>query len=644
MSETMLQPESPNLKTLRKTDPVAAQRLQRLLKKRRQKERRKQAKLSCKQAPVRDYGVPPVVSEEELKTLAQEGDALEAELEYVAPDLDQQIESVKQFFEPKPLVKGEDEIVADNGSSTESEGDDVEPSKMSDKSKANEMDSVAQEFADIFARYESLCQREYMKVTEEDFSLLEEDIGEDDPEAAMERERLMLKFEEEVNANKLDQPEKKKTKEPVSRKRLKQLIRPAVSVLKMQCTRPDCVEVWDSTAPDPHTLVWLKAYRNTVKVPAHWNQKRKYLSGKRAIEKPPFRLPEYIEATKIGEIRAAILERESQKSLKQKQREKSRPKSNRMHVDFQTLHDAFFKYATKPPMTKFGDIYYEGKEREEKTRTFKPGHLSSRLKEALGLVLSSTPPPWLLLMQRYGPPPSYSNIKVPGLNTPLPSGAQWGFHAGGWGKPPTDQFGNPLYPGVFAEAAPPVDQEPRDLAPPTYWGALVEALSDSDEENSTDADMDEAGGSTAQLEPEGKPPVPDESLAPPSDPSSLAELQTAQMGLNLVQAAPSGLLPISAAATSGTHSIISAGMATPMSAMGLGGLMTPSALLNAGVATPVSVAPSVPPSEFSPESIKEELRRHDEAARKAKEAAGQIEEVPAPEDAAKKKKKRQFKF
>ena len=30
------------------------------------------------------------------------------------------------------------------------------------------------------------------------------------------------------------------------------------------------------------------------------------------------------------------------------------------------------------------------------------------------------PPPWLIAMQRYGPPPSYPNLKVPGLNSPIP--------------------------------------------------------------------------------------------------------------------------------------------------------------------------------------------------------------------------------
>jgi ribosomal protein L25 (general stress protein Ctc) len=33
-------------------------------------------------------------------------------------------------------------------------------------------------------------------------------------------------------------------------------------------------------------------------------------------------------------------------------------------VHFQVLHDAFFKYQTKPKLTGVGDLYYEGKEFE----------------------------------------------------------------------------------------------------------------------------------------------------------------------------------------------------------------------------------------------------------------------------------------
>jgi splicing factor 3B subunit 2 len=37
-------------------------------------------------------------------------------------------------------------------------------------------------------------------------------------------------------------------------------------------------------------LVFLKAYRNTVPVPRHWCHKRKYLQGKRGIDKAPFQV------------------------------------------------------------------------------------------------------------------------------------------------------------------------------------------------------------------------------------------------------------------------------------------------------------------------------------------------------------------
>lgn len=57
-------------------------------------------------------------------------------------------------------------------------------------------------------------------------------------------------------------------------------------------------------------------------------------------------------------------------------------------------------------------------------------------------------------MQRYGPPPSYPNLKIPGLNAPIPESCSFGYHAGGWGKPPVDETGKPLYGDVFGTHAP----------------------------------------------------------------------------------------------------------------------------------------------------------------------------------------------
>ena len=41
-----------------------------------------------------------------------------------------------------------------------------------------------------------------------------------------------------------------------------------------------------------------------------------------------------------------------------------RPKLGKIDIDYQKLHDAFFKWQTKPRMTMHGDLYYEGKEFE----------------------------------------------------------------------------------------------------------------------------------------------------------------------------------------------------------------------------------------------------------------------------------------
>jgi len=77
-----------------------------------------------------------------------------------------------------------------------------------------------------------------------------------------------------------------------------------------------------------------QGYRNTVSVPRHWSQKRKYLQGKRGIEKPPFKLPDFIEATGISNMRQAYAEKEDGKKLKAKQRDKMAPKMGKMDINY----------------------------------------------------------------------------------------------------------------------------------------------------------------------------------------------------------------------------------------------------------------------------------------------------------------------
>lgn len=62
-----------------------------------------------------------------------------------------------------------------------------------------------------------------------------------------------------------------------NRKARKEARRMKVAYLKSICQRPDYCEGWDVTSPDPILLMYLKAYKNTVNVPVHWSQKRRFL-------------------------------------------------------------------------------------------------------------------------------------------------------------------------------------------------------------------------------------------------------------------------------------------------------------------------------------------------------------------------------
>lgn len=271
----------------------------------------------------------------------------------------------------------------------------------------------------------------------------------------------------------------------LSKKKLRRLNRMSVAQLKQLVERPDLVEMHDTAAHDPRLLIHLKSSKNTVPVPRHWCFKRKYLQGKRGIEKPPFNLPEFIKATGIMEMRQAVDEKEDQKTLKQKTRERVRPKLGKLTIDYQKLHDAFFRWQTKPRMTIHGELYYEGKEFETRLKDRKPGDLSDELRIALGMPIGpgklKFPPPWLIAMQRYGPPPSYPSLKILGLNAPIPEGCSFGYFVGGWGKPPVDEIGRPLYGDVFG-----IQQEgsgiPREEeVDQSLWGEL-ESSEDEDEE------------------------------------------------------------------------------------------------------------------------------------------------------------------
>ncbi|EIW72250.1 hypothetical protein TREMEDRAFT_72698 [Tremella mesenterica DSM 1558] len=298
--------------------------------------------------------------------------------------------------------------------------------------------------------------------------------------------------------------------EGMTRRERRKAAKLTVSELKQLVDRPEVVEWFDPDARDPRLLVSLKSYRNSVPVPVHWNAKRDYLAGKRGIEKPPYLLPPWIADTGIGEMRDAVKAKEAAQSLAQKTRERVQPKMGKIDIDYQKLHDAFFKFQQKPSMSKFGEAYYEGKELETDLRTKKPGELSSELIEALSIP-PLAPPPWLIAMQRFGPPPSYPNLRIKGLNAPIPPGAQWGFHPGGWGKPPMDDFNRPLYGDVFGvmQGAEIAHQNEIDRA---LWGE-IEVMEEEDEDEEEEEEEEEEAV-PARGPSSGK--APDDGLQTPS--------------------------------------------------------------------------------------------------------------------------------
>lgn len=206
----------------------------------------------------------------------------------------------------------------------------------------------------------------------------------------------------------------------------------------------------------------------------------------------PFKLPEFIESTGIGKMREQSGDKN--KTMKQKMRERMQPKMGKIDIDYSVLHDAFFKHQQKPKLTSHGDLYYEGKEYEIRMKPYKPGRLSPDLRGALGIPENS-PPPWLINMQRYGPPPAYPNLKVPGVNAPLPESANYGF-----GRLFIDEKGFTVYADCHGLNK--AVYERRQLKQ-EYWGAVREVEEeDEDEDEYEDEEEEEDQSEQAQLEEE----------------------------------------------------------------------------------------------------------------------------------------------
>ncbi|ESL10394.1 spliceosome-associated protein [Trypanosoma rangeli SC58] len=209
----------------------------------------------------------------------------------------------------------------------------------------------------------------------------------------------------------------------------------------------------DGNAEDPYFTVLLKSVRRSVPVPRHWSQLRAFLGNQADRERATDIVPPEIAALGVERIRAT--------------RDK---KANPDQVSFVTCFISGTPLRRKQfhvNLSRFGDIFYEGKWLPKAHH--EPGHLSQRLRAALGMGPHS-PPPWLYGMQAMRRlPPAYPTLKVPGLNAPIPPGAQWGNGEGQWGQPPRNENNTFLFPGVMEEVA-------AEEAPSVYWGTVPPLL------------------------------------------------------------------------------------------------------------------------------------------------------------------------
>lgn len=348
----------------------------------------------------------------------------------------------------------------------------------------------------------------------------------------------------------MSESEPEEEEEPMSRKQRRLAQRMSVAELKQSVRKPEIVDWVDVASHDPQLLVHLKGYRNAVPIPPHWSSKRDYLGLRRGVHKPPYELPSYIAETGIAGLRDAMVSADANKTLKTRTRERVQPKLGRMDIDYQKLHDAFFRFQTKPPLSSFGDTYFEGKEIQAHTRTRRPGELSTALKEALSIP-PLAPPPWLIAMQRYGPPPSYPHMRIPGLNAPIPKGAQWGFHPGGWGRPPLDETGQPLYGNVFEEHPDPTEpmRNAYDPVERTEWGHVMSDVEDdSEDEDEDEEDQDQEEEEEEEIEVDEEEPEPTDATGTET-PSGIESVATVPGGLET----PSGIESVAAGLETPDH-------------------------------------------------------------------------------------------
>ncbi|WUR02192.1 splicing factor 3B subunit 2 [Vairimorpha necatrix] len=220
----------------------------------------------------------------------------------------------------------------------------------------------------------------------------------------------------------------KKTKKKLNKKDKKLLYRTTLfNSLKLSVPYPDLLEIEDIKSPDLIFYNKLKNLHNSVPVIKRWKYKHLFPLN---YKKKDYTIPLSIINTGLELLRLNILEVKRNQSDKQKFMNKLFPKLGKASINPRRLYEAFGNF--KPFVFPYGEPFDFTWEKEKKR--FSPGMLTDELRLLLGMNEFS-PPPWIFKMQKVGPPPSYPDLKIPGVNTNIPPGCQYGYEPNRWGKP-----------------------------------------------------------------------------------------------------------------------------------------------------------------------------------------------------------------
>lgn len=304
----------------------------------------------------------------------------------------------------------------------------VELLVASEPSEAQENNEDDEDSKTTFQRIESIFPSKYNSLASQYADIFNKFDGQ------VEKQTQVQRYQEVSSESEYDTDLESDSEKPLSKRQRRKLEKIPIAELKAATNYPQLVEWHDPDGPDPFMVVTLKSMPNYVDAPSHWQQKKDYLSSKRSSEKPPYRLPKFIYDTGIAEMR-----NHDPESLKKLQRDRIQPKMGKLDIDYQKLHDAFYKHQTKPKLLAFGELYYEGREKSDQYREevaqMRPGKISRTLRSAVGMPENeSAEPPWTTLMRELGKPPAYENCVVPGVDVAYNNKGYTFKDSDNWGK------------------------------------------------------------------------------------------------------------------------------------------------------------------------------------------------------------------